>query len=94
MVSKLISTLRSKLSGQTREQFGFGQRYPLTKQMMATIRRHTPALAKTDMSGYSFERRRSTRSDRKSDIVIYDERGQPVLNGTESQGGEMTFWPQ
>ena len=47
------------MSGQTMEAFGEGERFPVTKQLIVTIKRHVNDLKDTDISGYTFERRRS-----------------------------------
>jgi hypothetical protein len=91
---KLLDTIRTKLSGQTKQEFGFGQRFPLTKSMTQVIRRHFSELEKKDLSSYTFERRRSSYPDTKSDLIIYDSDSKPVLNGREASDGRVSFWPR
>jgi hypothetical protein len=88
---KLFDLFRSKMSGQSREEFGFGQRYALSKSMIHSIKQHTSGLREKDLSSYTFERRRSAYGDSKSDLVVYDGEGKPVLMGRES-GGPLSFW--
>ena len=89
---KLLDSARSLFSGQTQEAFGSGERFPLTKQMIQKIRRHMSGLEKTDLTAYTFERRHSDYPGAKSDIVIYNDSGQIVLNGREISGGPTSFW--
>jgi hypothetical protein len=89
---KLFDAMRSKMSGQTMEKFGEGQRFPLTKQMVKSIYEHIGNLKGSDLSGYTYERKRSDYSQARSDLVIYDVDGKPVLHGRESDG-PMNFWP-
>ena len=89
---KLIDSLRSRLSGQTRDEFGLGQKFPLPKSMIATVKQHSPRLRSTDLSAYTFERRPSKYFDTKSDLVIYDEGGQAILHGREGSNGKLTIW--
>ena len=58
------------MSGQTTEAFGDGERFPVNKQMIITIKRHINDLKDTDITGYTFERRRSDYAGAKSDLVI------------------------
>ncbi len=82
------------LSGQSKEAFGFGQRHPLTKQITSAIRFHINDLSTADLTHHSFERRRSSYPAAKSDIIIYDPEGTPVVRGREfSEGGHsVVFW--
>ncbi|HLF79437.1 MAG TPA: hypothetical protein VJB57_18300 [Dehalococcoidia bacterium] len=88
---KLFDSMRSKLSGQTAEKFGEGQRFPLTKPMVKSIKQHIGSLRETDLDAYTYERRRSDYSQAKSDLMIYDREGQAVLHGRESDG-PLNFW--
>ena len=90
----LMSSVKSIFGGrQEEEAFGAGQRYPLTKPMMASLRRHANNLTKADLSGYKFERRHSTYTSAQSDLVIYDDKDQPAFLGRE-MGGGYSFWTQ
>ena len=89
----MFSALRSKMSGQSLEAFGEGQQFPLTKQMIVSIQRHMPSMAVTDLSGYTFERRRSDYAAAKSDLVVYNENKMPVLHGREPESGPVSIWP-
>ena len=89
----VFSSFRSKMSGQTREEFGEGQQFPLTKQMIVTIKRHISDLKDSDLTAYTFERRRSDYQGAKSDLVIYNENKQPVLHGREPDSGPVSVWP-
>jgi hypothetical protein len=89
----VISAIRSKLSGQSLEEFGEGQRFPLSKVVQNEIRRHVVELSKADLKGYTFERRRSAFAFGKSDLVIYDSSGNHVLEGREmARGAGFSFW--
>ena len=88
---KLLNSLRSKMNGQTREEFGLGHRSPLTPPMVKSIKRHMLTLKNSDLGAYSFERRRSDYAQSKSDLVIYDGEGKAVLHGRETDG-PLTFW--
>lgn len=92
--SNPFSKVRSLLSGQSREEFGFGQRHPVSKQIAEGIRFHLDGMAKTDFAEYTFERRRSNYPTAKSDIVVYDPSGISVIRGREfSEGGHsLVFW--
>ena len=87
-----LRSMRSKLSGQSFEVFGEGVRVPLSKELTHEIRRHIVELSRKDLTGFTFERRRSVFPQAKSDIVIYDATGTAVLNGREMQGGDTSFW--
>jgi hypothetical protein len=89
----MFSSLRSKMSGQTNEVFGEGERFPVNKQMIITIKRHVNDLKDTDITGYTFERRRSDYKGAKSDLVIYNENKMPVLHGREPESGPTSVWP-
>ena len=89
-----ISAIRSFFSGQTREQFGLGHKFPLTKQITKEIRRHIASLSTADLTGYTFERRHSDYPHAKSDIVVYDPSDKAILDGRELSGGEVSFWPK
>jgi hypothetical protein len=89
----MFSSLRSKMSGQTSEAFGEGERFPVNKQMILTIKRHVTDLKDTDITGYTFERRRSDYKGAKSDLVIYNDTQQPVLQGREPDSGPISIWP-
>jgi len=89
---KLFDSMRSKLSGQTMEKFGDGQRFALTKPMVKSIKQHIIELRETDLAAYTYERRRSDYSQAKSDLVVYDGEGHAALNGRESDG-PLNFWP-
>jgi hypothetical protein len=84
--------MRSKLSGQTREEFGEGQRFPLNGELKRAILHHMNDLNRTDLSTFSFERRHSDYPDAKSDLVIYDSTGLAVLHGRETKDGLVTIW--
>ena len=89
----LLTSVKSLLGvGQKEEAFGFGQRYPLTKQMAASLRRHSNQLVKADLTGYKFERRHSDYTDANADLVIYDPNDKAVFHGRE-MGGGFSFWP-
>ena len=89
----ILGQVRSMFSGQTREEFGLGQRHPLTKQLTKSIKRHVVSLRNEDLSGYEFERRPSQQKDAKSDLVIYDAEKKPVLFGRDMYG-DTSFWVQ
>ena len=89
---KVLSTMRSKLSGQTQAQFGSGERFPLTKSISRAITFHMNELNRTDLSKYTFERRHSDYPHAKSDLIIYDGEGAAVLTGREAGDGQMSFW--
>lgn len=88
---KLLESVRSRLNGQTTEAFGEGQRYPVTKSMVKSIKNHMVSLRNTDIDGYTFERRRSDYKDAQSDLVIYDDEGHIVLHGRD-WGHQASFW--
>jgi len=90
---KLVSGVRSFFNGQTQEAFGLGQRTALTSSLRKDIRRHIANLSGADLTGYTYERRRSDYPQAKSDLVIYDPTGKPVLDGRELSGG-VSFWPK
>ncbi len=92
MTAALIARTRSFLNGQSTEAFGSGRTYPLSKQMTQDIILHISELAKVDMTAYRFERRHSDFRSAKSDIVIYDERGEVIVNGREFSDGRSAFW--
>ena len=87
-----ISALRSRFSGQSFEEFGEGRRFPLSKAVEHEIRRHVLELSTADLTGYTYERRRSDFVLAKSDIVIYDPSGKHVLEGREMARGGYSFW--
>jgi hypothetical protein len=87
----LLKSLRSRFNGQSTELFGQGQRYPLTDKMVKSIKKHEVSLRSADLGAFKFERRRSTYHDAKSDLVIYNAEGTPVLNGREFDG-PLSFW--
>jgi hypothetical protein len=87
-----IRSIRSKFSGQSFEAFGEGQRFPLSKELTTEVRRNIVQLSRKDLTGYTYERRRSEYPQAKSDIVIYDADGKLVLNGREMNGGDTSFW--
>jgi hypothetical protein len=89
---KLLTSVRSRFSGQTQEAFGQGERFPVSKTIVKEVRRHLARFEKVDMSAYTFERRRSDYADAKSDLVIYDENGAPVVRGREFDNGHLSFW--
>jgi hypothetical protein len=89
----VFTSLRSKMSGQTSEAFGEGERFPVNKQMILTIKRHVVDLKDTDITAYSFERRRSDYKGAKSDLIIYNENKQPILHGREPESGPISIWP-
>ncbi len=82
------------MSGQSREAFGMGHRFPLSKSMTYNVRQHIATLQNTDMTGYSFERRPSTYPGAKSDIIVYDAEQKPVCQGREvGDSRAFSFWP-
>ena len=89
---KLLDSLRSKMSGQTREAFGDGQRFPLTKSLINAVRDHNDELRGVDMSKYQFERRHSDYPATKSEIVIYDPQGELAFHGRENNDGRISIW--
>ena len=88
----VFGSLRSKMSGQTQEQFGSGQRFPLTKDLMRAIREHMNDFYGVDLTSYKFERRNSDYPQSKSDLVIYDENNNVILHGRESNDGRVAVW--
>jgi hypothetical protein len=88
----ILNAMRSKLSGQTQEAFGEGQRFPLNGDVKRAILHHMNELGRKDLAAYSFERRHSYYPDAKSDLVIYDGEGQPVLHGRENRDGLLSIW--
>jgi hypothetical protein len=92
MKMKLFDAMRSKASGQTQEQFGAGERFPMTKSISRAVVEHMNELSRTDMSKYTFERRHSDYPDSKSDLVIYNNDGAAVFTGRETRDGRMSFW--
>jgi hypothetical protein len=89
---KLLGAMLSKLSGQTQEKLGSGERFPLTKNISRAVIYHMNELGKTDMSKWTFERRNSDYQNAKSDIVVYDANGDKVAVGREENDGQMVFW--
>jgi len=89
---KLLDNLIAKKNHQTAEAFGDGARFPVTKQMIVSIKRHMVGLKDQDITGYSFERRRSDYRDARSDLVVYNVEKTPVLHGREF-GNSISFWP-
>jgi hypothetical protein len=88
----VIKSMRSKLSGQSQESFGSGQRYPLTKDLIRSVREHMEEFNRVDMSPYRFERRHSFYPDAKSDIVIYDSQEKVAFHGREANDGRVAIW--
>lgn len=88
----VIGSVRSFFSGQTQEAFGAGRKFPLSKSITKEVRRHSAALSRAELTGYTFERRHSDYPGAKSDIVIYDPNGKGILNGREMHNGELSFW--
>ena len=88
----VLGSMRSKMSGQTQEQFGSGQRFPLTKSLMRSICEHMNELYGTDLSHHKFERRSSDYPQAKSDIVIYDADDNVAFYGRESNDGRVAVW--
>jgi hypothetical protein len=88
----LIGSVRSLFGGGQSEAFGEGQKSPLTKHLTLEIKRHIAELSRKDLVGYTFERRRSEYPQAKSDLVVYNQAGTPVLHGREMSGGEFSFW--
>jgi hypothetical protein len=88
----VFDAMRSKMSGQTQEAFGSGQRFPITKDLIRTIREHMNELYGVDLSQYKFERRHSDYPHSKSDLVIYDTEGSVVFHGRESDDGRVAVW--
>lgn len=90
--ARRMKFLGSVFSRKAQEEFGLGQRFPLTKDMNKGIKRHMNGLSQTDLSSYTFERRRSDYQHAKADLVIYDGHGTAVLNGRELDGGNTSYW--
>ncbi|MGE0688435.1 MAG: hypothetical protein AB7P33_16955 [Dehalococcoidia bacterium] len=88
----LLGSMRTKMSGQTQEKFGEGERYPLTKDLIRSIREHMNEFYRTDLSKYRFERRHSDYPDAKSDIVIYDPEERVAFHGREARDGRVAVW--
>jgi hypothetical protein len=88
----LLTSLRAKFSGQTQEQFGDGQRFPLTRPLLRSICDHMPELHRADLASYQFERRHSDYPDSKSDIVVYDDSGVVMFHGRENRDGRVSIW--
>jgi hypothetical protein len=59
--------------------------------MVRGIRRHLESMRNTDFAEYTFERRRSTYPQAKSDLIVYNSTGTPVLHGRETDG-PLAFW--
>jgi hypothetical protein len=75
------------------EQFGAGQKAPLTTSMQKTIKQHIVEANGTNaLEGYTFERRPSQYPSASADIVIYNSDGRAVIQGREFGGGRMSFW--
>jgi hypothetical protein len=89
---KLLTSMRSKLSGQTQETFGSGQRFPLTKSLIHSINEHMNEFSARDLTTYQFERRHSSYPDAKSDIVIYNGADEVVYHGREANDGRVAIW--
>lgn len=89
---KLLDSIRTKMSGQTQEAFGEGERFPLTKDITRSIREHMNEMGRTDLSKYTYERKHSFYPDSKSDLVIYDQQQQLVFHGRETRDGRVSIW--
>ena len=87
----LLESVRTRFNGQTTEAFGEGQRHPVTKSMIKSIKMHITSLRDTDITSYSFERRRSDYKDAQSDLVIYDGEGHMAMHGRDF-GHVTSFW--
>jgi hypothetical protein len=75
------------------EEFGAGQKAPLTSSMQKTIKAHiVEANATNALQGYTFERRPSQYPSASADIVVYNGDGRAVIQGREFGGGRMSFW--
>jgi hypothetical protein len=88
-----FSSLKGKLPGQAEDSMAEGQPAPLTKRMEAAIRGHLTWYKNTDLSAYTFERKRSEYAAARSDLVIYNENKQPVMHGRELSNGPVSVWP-
>ena len=89
---QLLKSLRSQLSGQSQEQFGLGEKHPLSKSMKTVVKAHIMGLRGSDLAGYMFERRHSDYAGAKSDLIIYDAEGKAVLKGREASDGRLSIW--
>lgn len=89
---KFLDSVRTKFSGQTKEEFGEGEQFPLTKGLIQGIRDHMSDLRRTDLSKFTYERRHSSYPDAKSDLVIYNPDREAVLHGRENRDGRVSFW--
>jgi hypothetical protein len=87
-----MQTMRSKMNHQTEEAFGEGARTLVDKKMILAIKRHMVGLKNEDITGYTVERRRSDFFGARSDLVIYNAQGTPVLHGREFNGGPISIW--
>ncbi len=88
----LLASMRLKMSGQTQEKFGLGERYPLTKDLIRSIREHMNEFHRTDLSKYKFERRHSDYPEAKADFVIYDSEEHVVFHAREAKDGRIAVW--
>ena len=90
----IFSKARTAMSGQTKEEFGFGERHPLDPKIRKSINFYMNSLTNKDLEGWTFERRRSEYPGAKSDLVVYNAEGKVVLNGREFEGGsnKTAFW--
>lgn len=86
--------MRSAMSGQTKEDFGFGQRNAIDASMRKSINFHINRMTRMGLAGYTFERRHSDYPNAKSDLIVYDAGGNVALHGREFNGGnnKLTFW--
>jgi hypothetical protein len=88
-----FSTLKAKIPGQAQDSAGEGQQSPLTKQMIASIRSHLTWYADTDLTAYTYDRKRTDYAAARADLTIYNENKLPVLHGREMNNGQISVWP-
>jgi len=90
---KLLDAVMSRFGGHPEEHTPtVGARLPLTKNITNGVRQHMSELTNTDLSHYTFERRHTTYPGARFDLIIYDDMGDRVLTGRETDDGRVIVW--
>jgi hypothetical protein len=69
-----------------------GERQKLTTTLVKVMQFHFRELAGTDLSSYTYERRKTSYPQAKAEVSIFDNSGNLVAEGRDFGGGQTSLW--
>jgi hypothetical protein len=68
------------------------KRENMNLQVETAIRRNIVDVARQDLSGYTFEKRKTRYPNAKYDLLIFDPNGKAVIEGREFTSRDVSLW--